>query len=87
MNLYLIKRTPDYFVSDAYACAIVAAKDGQAAKHTHPVRGVIWRGESWCKGGKNYGLATWTEPGNVRPRLLGKAVRGMKAGIVCAFFN
>jgi hypothetical protein len=52
MNLYLIKRTPDYFVSDAYACAIVAAKDGQAAKHTHPVRGVIWRGESWCKGGK-----------------------------------
>lgn len=87
MNLYLIKRWPDRFVSDAYAYAVVAAKTGQAAKHTHPEKGVLWKNLRWSKGGRDYGFATWTDPSHVRPRLIGKAPAGRKAGIVCTSFN
>ena len=40
MNLYMIRRSPDLFISDAYAYAIVAAETGDAAKHTHPDNGI-----------------------------------------------
>jgi hypothetical protein len=87
MNLYLIKRSPDCFVEDAYAYAVVAAETSEAAKYTHPLRGVVWREMGWSKGGRDYGFATWTNPKNVRPRLIGKAIKGTKAGMVCTFFN
>jgi hypothetical protein len=87
MNLYLIKRSPDCFISDAYAYAVVAAETGAAAKHTHPLRGVVWKNTGWSKGGKDYGFATWADPKNVRSRLIGTAVRGTQAGMICTFFN
>jgi hypothetical protein len=87
MNLYLIKRSPDCFVSDAYAYAVVAAESGQAARHTHPSRGVIWKNLAWRKGGRDFGFATWANPKRIRSRLIGKAVKGTKAGMVCTFFN
>jgi len=62
MNIYLIKRTPDRFVNDAYAYAVVAAESGLAARYTHPSRGVVWKNKVWSKGGKEYGFAIWTEP-------------------------
>jgi hypothetical protein len=75
MNLYLIKRSPDCFVNDAYAYAVVAAETGEAAKYTHPSRGVVWKNMAWSKGGKDYGFATWTNPKNVRSRLIGTELR------------
>ena len=87
MNLYLIKRSPDCYVCDTYAYAVVAAKSAGAAKCTHPAKGVVWKNKEWTKGGKEYGFDTWTSPKNIRPRLIGKAVKGTKAGMVCTSFN
>jgi hypothetical protein len=87
MNLYLIKRRPDRFVSDAYAYAVVAAETGEAAKCTHPARGVVWSNTRWSKAGRDYGLETWTIPTKVQFRLIGVAPKGTKAGIICTSFN
>jgi hypothetical protein len=87
LNLYLIKRKADRFIEDTFAYAIVAAETGKAARHIHPTRGVIWRETMWTKGGRDYGFDIWTEPKNVRSRLLGLAVEGTMAGMVCTSFN
>ena len=87
MNLYLIKRSPDVYVDDAYAYAVVAAESGMAAKHTHPTKGVVWKNRMWIKGGRDFGFDIWTNPKNVRTRLIGTAVQGTKAGMVCTSFN
>jgi hypothetical protein len=87
MNLYLIQRSPNRFVADTFAFAIVAAETGRAARHIHPTKGVIWRNAMWFKGGREYGFDIWTDPKNVRSRLIGKAVEGTLAGMVCTAFQ
>jgi hypothetical protein len=87
MNLYVIRRSPDHFVSDKYAYAIVAAESGDAAKHTHPDKGVVWKNQRWTKGGRDYGSELWADPQKVRPKLLGIAKLGIKAGPICTSFN
>jgi hypothetical protein len=87
MNLYVIRRSPDRFVSDTYTYAIVAAESGDAAKHTHPDKGVVWKNNRRTKGGRDYGFELWTDPKRVPPRLLGTAILSLKCGPICTSFN
>jgi hypothetical protein len=87
MNLYLIRRISNQFVQDSFAYAVVAAETGKAARHIHPTRGVIWQDTMWIKGGKDYGFDIWTNPKNVRSKLLGIATKGTLQGMVCTSFN
>lgn len=79
MKLFLIthdQATPKW---DYYDSAVVAAKDEHAARHTHPSedndRWNLNRGE-WCE-----------YPEMVTAQLLGTAIKGTKAGVICASFN
>jgi hypothetical protein len=87
VNLYLIKRSPNHFVADTFAYAVVAAESSEAARHIHPTKGVIWRKTMWIKGGREYGFDIWADPRNVRSRLIGKAIEGTPAGMVCTSFQ
>jgi hypothetical protein len=87
VNLYLIKRSSNQFVADSFAYAVVAAETGKAARHIHPTKGVVWRKTMWIKGGKDYGFDIWTNPKNVRSKLLGTAIAGTLQGMVCTSFN
>jgi hypothetical protein len=92
VNLYLIKRKADRFIEDTFAYAIVAAETGKAARHIHPTKGVtwgktIWGKTTWVKGGRDYGFDIWTDPSNVRSRLIGVAIEGTLTGMVCTSFN
>lgn len=87
MNLYRIQRSPNRFIEDTFAYAIVAAETGWAARHIHPTKGVSWQKTMWVKGGREYGFDIWTNPSNVRSRLIGTAVEGTLAGMVCTAFN
>lgn len=87
MNLYMIRRSPDLYISDAYAYAVVAAESGDDARHTHPDKGVFWKNHRWTKGGRDYGSDLWANPSSIRTRLLGKALLGTRAGPVCTSFN
>jgi hypothetical protein len=82
MNLYLISQNQnkDY---ETYHSAVVAAPDQQAARQTHPAfdpdedkeLGVIAR-SMWCK-----------TPADVMVKLLGTALEGTEAGVVCVSSN
>jgi hypothetical protein len=87
MNLYLIQRSPNRYVQDTFAHAIVAAETGRDARHIHPTKGVTWRKTMWVKGGRDYGFDIWTNPRNVRSRLIGVATEGTLAGMVCTAFH
>jgi hypothetical protein len=87
MNLYLIQRSPNRYVEDTFAYAVVAAETGKAARHIHPTKGVIWQKTIWVKGGRDYGFDIWANPRNVRSRLIGIAMEGTEAGMVCTAFN
>jgi hypothetical protein len=87
MNLYLIQRSPNRFVVDTFAFAIVAAETGRAARYIHPTKGVVWKDAMWVQGGREYGFDIWTNPSNVRSRLIGTAVEGTLAGMVCTAFQ
>jgi hypothetical protein len=80
MNLYLISQNKnnDY---DTYDSAVVAAPNEQAARETHP-SGEVWPDEDRYSG--NYWVRT---PNEVTATLIGKAVKGTKAGVICASFN
>jgi len=87
MNLYLVRRSPDRYIADAFSSAVIAAETAKAARHTHPTKGVVWTKTTWTKGGRDYGFDIWTHPKNTRSRFLGTASVGTKAGMVCTSFN
>ena len=87
MNLYIIRRRPDRYIVDAFAYAIVAAETGEAARHTHPAKVVVWQDHAWTMAGKDYGFELWAHPLRVHARLLGLAASGTKAGTLCTSFN
>lgn len=78
MNIYLISQevNNDY---DTYDSAVVCAKDEDNAKAIHPDGTAppdIW-----------YSLTTWTQTDNVKVKLIGKAAKGIKRGVICASYN
>lgn len=78
MNLYLISQDKllDY---DTYDEAVVAAETKEAARMMHP-NGAPWDGRAakW---------PTWPDVEHVKVRLLGVAVEGTEAGVICASFH
>ena len=75
MNLYLISQTVNNNY-DSYDSAVVAAESEEKARLIHPAAyNEAWMGASWCK------------PEDVQVQLIGVAVDGTVAGIICASFN
>lgn len=76
MNLYLLEQD-DVGGYDTYDSAVVVAESEDAARKIHPNGGVVPSDSD-----------TWTnELGKIQVKLLGKAVAGEEAGVVCASFN
>ena len=73
MFLYLISQSVhgDY---DTYDSAVVAAKSKKAARQITPASS--WDSSSWCN-----------SPDQVEVKLIGKASREVKEGVICASFN
>ena len=74
MNLYVISqyKNNDY---DTYDSAVVAAVSEDDARLIHP-SGREWDHYTWVK-----------KPSDVQVRLIGKAIAGTEAGVICASFN
>jgi hypothetical protein len=87
MKLFVIKRSPDSYIADSFAFAVVAAENALAARYTHPARGVTWIDAHWSKKGKEYGFELWASPQKVNSRYIGQAAPGTKPGVICTSFN
>ncbi len=82
MNLYLISQSANRRY-DTYDSAVIAAKDEQDARLTHARHGPLPADHKhWT-----YYYSTWCKPGDVTVELIGEAVEGTKAGVICASFN
>ena len=70
---------------DTYDSVVVAAKNEEDAKMTHPSDIPIteWNDTGSCD--RTYGA--WTSKENVQCRYLGNAVPGVEPGVICASFN
>jgi len=77
VNLYLISQSVnnDY---DTYDSAVVAAETELAARATHP------NGDD---DPPPYLVGCWAQPEDVKVTLVGVAVEGTEAGVICASFN
>ena len=79
MNLYLL--TQDESTGyDTYDSVVVAAKSEDEARKIHPAE---WVGEKWC----DFGGVWCRTPESVTVKLIGKAVKGTKAGVILSSFN
>ena len=79
MNLYLISQT-EVDGYDTYSDAVVAAKTPKEASTFHPGGG--------DKLPRDDASGTWTnDPAKVSVSLIGRAIKGMPAGVVCASFH
>ena len=81
MNLYLITQTVCNGY-DTYDAAIVAADTPEQAAIQHP------NGRDIASSRNSRTSRTWADtPNDVEVRLIGVAVGGTKAGVICASFN
>jgi hypothetical protein len=80
---------------DTFSDAVVAAPDEETARTIHP-DGAIWAskrglsyGSNWSKGEPHpNGWGDWCDsPDLVTARLIGDAVPGIEAGVICASFH
>lgn len=79
MNLYLISAHTEGW--DVYDSAVVAAPDEESARKTHP------NGRNGPQDWGGFG-STWAARWeHVSAKLIGKAVKGTPAGVICASFN
>ena len=74
MNIYLISQYENTGYN-TYDTAVVIAESEEAARLTHPSGGEEWIEESWA------------DPEDVEVELLGKAIDGSHAVVVCASFH
>lgn len=91
MNLYHISaETKGY---DVYSDAVVAAKNEQAARETHPSEQfeLRWQNNRWewelSGGWTTYINDTWVNPDQVTVVKIGTAVKGTPAGVICSSFH
>lgn len=77
MDIYLITQSVATGC-DTYDSAVVAAESEEAARNTHPRLFPDWdrREDSWA-----------SSPDQVSAVLIGTAVPGTSAGVICASFN
>jgi hypothetical protein len=74
MNIYLISQYENTGYN-TYGAAVVIAESEEAARLTHPSGSEEWIDESW------------SAPEEVEVELLGEAIEGSHAGVVCASFH
>ncbi len=74
MNIYLISQYENTGFN-TYDTAVVIAESEKAARLTHPSGEEEWIDESWA------------DPEDIEVELLGEAVEGSRAGVVCASFH
>lgn len=79
MNLYLISAPTKGY--DVFSDAVVAARGGGNARLIHPNGRDNWYGDD------NWDEETWTIPGFVTVKLIGRAAPGIKEGVICASFH
>lgn len=76
MKLYFISQEENVGY-DTYSDAVVAALNEEDARKTHP-NGEVWESDHW----------TWCKsPKQVKVRLIGDAIEGTKAGVICSSFH
>lgn len=82
MNLYLISQET-HTAYDTYDSAVVVAKDIETAREMNPGTGEKMKAGDW-----EYAYFPWCHsPKDVKVELIGKAIRGIKQGVICASFN
>lgn len=84
MKLYKISQEANNNY-DTYDSAVVAAENEEEARFTDP-NDNKWNGKGWGADGKLQ-FSDWTKPDNVKVELIGEAIEGTKAGVICASFN
>jgi hypothetical protein len=79
VNIYLVSQTQNCGY-DTYSDFVVCAKNEEEARNANPINGkqIDWSKPQyeWCSG-----------PEHVTADLIGKAAKGIKAGVICASFN
>ena len=86
MNLYFISQTVNDGC-DTYGSAVVAAETEEDARNTHPGYGTDFRKQDEDPYHFAWSTGSWCDPKYVTVELIGTAVRGTKAGVVCSSFN
>lgn len=80
MNLYHISQVVNDNY-DTYDSAVVAAETEESARMTHPSPSKVpWNG-------KEGRYSDWTYAAAVKVKLIGTAIDGTPAGVICASFN
>jgi hypothetical protein len=74
MNIYLITQYENTGYN-TYSNAVVIAESEEAARLTHPSGGDEWIEESWA------------DPEDIEVELVGEALDGAQAGVICASFH
>lgn len=89
MKLYLVSQDvhDDY---DTYDSFVVACKNEDEARNTHPDNRQKYDGKDWYieRGGQKfyYGIQEWCVPSKVKVKYLGEADNGV-VGVILASFN
>jgi len=78
MNLYHISQDVNHWY-DTFSDVVVAAETEDAARLTSP--------SDLCKWTKADDYSSWAKPEQVKVKLLGKALEGTEAGVICASFH
>ena len=93
MKLWLISQGANNGY-DTYDSAVVAAETKQQAKETSPSGYYVWKKDGWyfqyddgTERNEGKTVYHWTDPSQVDVRLIGNAVKGTEAGVICASFN
>ena len=92
MNLYHVSqdKNSDY---DTYSDFVCAAETEELARLTCPNRYYKWHDDAYWvqyssgKESRSDYCTSWTEPKNVKVKLIGKALKGTEAGIICSSFH
>jgi hypothetical protein len=79
MKLWLLTQSVNVGY-DTYDSCVVAANSEYDAKHIHPDKGVNWDGYESSQG-------EWASAIFVDAVLIGEAILGTEAGVICASFN
>ena len=80
MNIYLISQTENNNY-DSYDSAVVCAKDENEARNMSPIDGTQfdWNDNMW--------LSWACKPENITVKLIGKANKDIKHGVICSSYN
>ena len=85
MNIYLISQEVNNGY-DTYDSAVVCAKDESDARTIHPSSETVSY-QSFRELPNEKYFDTWAGISDIKVELIGKAVKGIERGVICASFN